>query len=329
MTVLNIYTREVVKTNRNGRVNTVTSTNSNTSSSSSSGSASIDWASADSSLVTINRDLYVTGNITASKDVIAYFVTEASAGILDALTVSSPLLKTGSNISFDYDASQFDLVSNKLTIKTSILSGGGTDSSVAWIDIIDKPTTFAPAPHTIASHSDTTSYFTGTKALTASVADSANAVTWTNVSSKPTYFPPDSHTQDWSTITGKPSFFSGNYSSLSGIPSSFNPSSHSISSHSDVTSYFTGTKAYTAQTADNATSLGGTIASAFYNSNNFNKSTVAMTCSTLNATSLVVNGWTISISSGAIYFNNGSNRAKIDANGNLTCSGEVIAFGSV
>ena len=326
MSTINIDKREVSKVNRNGRINSSTSASTTSVTSTGASGAVIDWAEVTPELVTINRDLAITGTVTATEDVIAYFATETTSTVLDALSVSLPLLKTGTNIELKYNPLQFDIANNILNY---IGTGGGASD---WASITGKPTFSAVATSgsytdlinlptitsTIAGATDNTSYFTGTKALTASVADSANSVTWTNISSKPTTFTPAAHNQDWTTITGKPSTFtpSTHYHTLAGL--------------TDVNSYFTGTKAYTAQTADNASSLGSIAAANYYHSGNFNKSTVPVSASTVTAaTSIVVNGWTITVTSGALYFNNGSNRCKVDASGNLTCTGEITAFGSI
>ena len=47
-------------------------------------------------------------------------------------------------------------------------------------------------------------------------------------------------------------------------------------------------------------------------------------------TTVVLNGWTITESSGVLYFaTGGTNKMKLDASGNLTCVGDVTAFGTV
>jgi hypothetical protein len=51
--------------------------------------------------------------------------------------------------------------------------------------------------------------------------------------------------------------------------------------------------------------------------------------STLNASTVDLGAWTITESGGVLYFNNGSNRMKLDASGNLTVTGNVTAYGTV
>ena len=51
---------------------------------------------------------------------------------------------------------------------------------------------------------------------------------------------------------------------------------------------------------------------------------------TLNATTVDLGNWTITESSGVLYFaTSGTNKMKLEANGNLTVTGDVTAYGSV
>jgi len=47
-------------------------------------------------------------------------------------------------------------------------------------------------------------------------------------------------------------------------------------------------------------------------------------------TTVVLSGWTITESGGVLYFaTGGTNKMKLDASGNLTCVGDVTAFGTI
>lgn len=47
-------------------------------------------------------------------------------------------------------------------------------------------------------------------------------------------------------------------------------------------------------------------------------------------TTVVLDSWTITESGGVLYFaTGGTNKMKLDASGNLTCVGDVTAFGTV
>lgn len=120
MATININKREVVRRKRNGRADE--STSFLASSSFATGGTIIDWAEVTPDLVTINRDLHVTGNITASKDVIAYVAGAVTSDVLDALTVSNPLTKAGTNISLKVNPAQLEVnASNELQIKAGVL----------------------------------------------------------------------------------------------------------------------------------------------------------------------------------------------------------------
>ena len=56
--------------------------------------------------------------------------------------------------------------------------------------------------------------------------------------------------------------------------------------------------------------------------------TISLPASTV--TTVVLNGWTITESCGVLFFaTGGTNKMKLDASGNLTCVGDVTAFGTV
>tara|TARA_R110000772_G_scaffold74599_2_gene162461 strand:+ start:1116 stop:4814 length:3699 start_codon:yes stop_codon:yes gene_type:complete len=98
--------------------------------------------------VTIDRDLHVNGNITASADVIAYVSGAVSGSVLSLLTASAPLYKSSdTNVALRINATQFEVnVGNELQIKAGVLAPAA--HTHLWADITDKPTTFAPAIHT-------------------------------------------------------------------------------------------------------------------------------------------------------------------------------------
>lgn len=73
--------------------------------------------------VTISTDLYVTGNILASQDVIAYVAGAVSSDVLAGLSATAPLRKSSaSNIVLDFSTSQFEVISGNLQIKSGILT---------------------------------------------------------------------------------------------------------------------------------------------------------------------------------------------------------------
>mgnify|MGYP006091009897 FL=1 len=59
-------------------------------------------------------------------------------------------------------------------------------------------------------------------------------------------------------------------------------------------------------------------------------SSQAFSASTLNATTVDLGDWTITESSGTLYFaTGGTNKMKLDASGNITAAGNVTAFGTI
>lgn len=56
----------------------------------------------------------------------------------------------------------------------------------------------------------------------------------------------------------------------------------------------------------------------------------AFSASTMNATTVDLGNWTVTESAGVLYFATlGVNKMKLDASGNLTCVGDVTAYGTV
>ena len=58
--------------------------------------------------------------------------------------------------------------------------------------------------------------------------------------------------------------------------------------------------------------------------------TNTLTLPATTGTTVVLSDWTITESGGVLYFaTGGTNKMKLDASGNLTCVGDVTAFGTV
>lgn len=264
---------------------------------------------------TINGDLHVTGNITAEKDVIAYVTSAVSSDVLNLLSVSQPLVKSGTNISLNVNSQYFDIVSGALTLKLSAIT-----TTTDWSVITNKPTFAAVATSgsyndltnkpsfssTIAGCTDKASYFTGTKALTAANADNASYATNASYASS----------VDWSGVTSKPTIYS------------------TISSLTDKSSYFTGTKALTAANADNASyattannssNLNNISGSNFYH--NTSTSIATQTFQIKNSGGAVI--WNVTTDGSSLFFSNGSNKCKVDSSGNLYTTGNITAYATI
>jgi len=66
---------------------------------------------------------------------------------------------------------------------------------------------------------------------------------------------------------------------------------------------------------------GGTLATA---------TITTLTSTTANITTIDLGNWTVTESAGVLYFaSSGTNKAKLDASGNFTCTGDVISNGTV
>ncbi len=74
--------------------------------------------------LTVDRDLHVEGNITASKDVIAYVAGAVSSDVLNNLTAAAPLYKpSNTSVGLKYNGTQLEVnASNELQIKSGILA---------------------------------------------------------------------------------------------------------------------------------------------------------------------------------------------------------------
>ncbi len=58
--------------------------------------------------------------------------------------------------------------------------------------------------------------------------------------------------------------------------------------------------------------------------------TNTLTLPAITGTTVVLDSWTITESGGVLFFaTGGTNKMKLDASGNLTCVGDVTAFGTV
>jgi hypothetical protein len=79
------------------------------------------------------------------------------------------------------------------------LNGGGSSGPVAWDDVTNKPTTFAPSEHTHTYESITDK--------PVEFNPSAHSQSWITITEKPTEFNPSAHNQAWSTITDKPTTY--------------------------------------------------------------------------------------------------------------------------
>tara|TARA_B100002019_G_scaffold37617_1_gene31458 strand:- start:5651 stop:6028 length:378 start_codon:yes stop_codon:yes gene_type:complete len=85
----------------------------------------------------------------------------------------------------------------------------------------------------------------------------------------------------------------------------------------------------TASSTSTFTNKSGNI-SQWTNDSNYAAENGAATFTTLNATTVDLGNWTITESGGVLYFaTGGTNKMKLDASGNLTCVGDVTAFGTV
>lgn len=130
---------------RNKRIYAGT-TGATTSTSSVSGTV-IDWAVVTDDLVTINRNLHVEGDITASQEVVAWVAGAVSSDVLANLTATAPLRKsTDSNIVLDYNTSQFEVLAGALKIRDDF-AGGGSVTSVG----LSVPTGFAVSGSPVTS----------------------------------------------------------------------------------------------------------------------------------------------------------------------------------
>lgn len=61
-----------------------------------------------------------------------------------------------------------------------------------------------------------------------------------------------------------------------------------------------------------------------------NNASQTVTVNTINAVTVDLGNWTVTESSGVLYFaTGGTNKMKLDANGTLTVVGDIIAYGTV
>ena len=134
MATININKREVVKLNRNKRATNYLSNTTNSTITAGAGNL-IDWADVTTDLVTINRNLHVTGNITASADVVAYVAGAVTSDVLNALSVSVPLEKSGTNIALKVNTNQLEINgNNELQIKSNVLTPAVHNQDISTIN---------------------------------------------------------------------------------------------------------------------------------------------------------------------------------------------------
>ncbi len=104
------------------------------------------------------------------------------------------------------------------TVTSSDVTQHQGDLSIAWDQVSSKPTTFSPSSHTIKSHSD----------VSAANPTNGQVLKWDGT--------------QWAPAADNSGLGSVSWSDISGKPTSFSPSSHSLNSHSDV-SFGTGSSA--------------------------------------------------------------------------------------
>lgn len=79
-------------------------------------------------------------------------------------------------------------------------------------------------------------------------------------------------------------------------------------------------------TEDELNLLDGSVSNTVVNS----KAVVYGSAGEVQATTVDLGNWTVTESAGVLYFaTGGTNKMKLDASGNLTCTGDVTAFGTV
>jgi len=94
----------------------------------------------------------------------------------------------------------------------------------------------------------------------------------------------------------------------------------------------TGSVLITNSSGDNIITQQGDVAMLHHNGSTklATTSTGATVTGTLNATTVDLGNWTVTESSGVLFFaTGGTNKMKLDASGNMTCVGNVTAYGSV
>lgn len=121
---------------------------------------------------------------------------------------------------------------------------------------------------------------------------------------------------NYNDLSNKPSLFDGSYNSLSSRPSLFDGNYNSLSNKPMIPT-------------NNVQLLNG-AGFTTYSANQGLNTNNSPTFSTLNVDTLGLAPWSITESGGVLYFkHNGSNKMKLDSNGNITVTGNVTAYGSV
>ena len=117
---------------------------------------------------------FVSSNVRASGDVVAYATSDHDISLPVATKTSLGVVKVGDNINVASDG----------TISVDI--NGGVAGSVEWENVEGKPETFTPSSHTHTI---------------AQITDFPKQWAWTDISGKPETFTPSSHTHIISQIT--------------------------------------------------------------------------------------------------------------------------------
>lgn len=105
------------------------------------------------------------------------------------VNINAPTFRLGTTLYRDNDGTlEYQLAGSATWVP--VAAGGSVTIDPDWADIIGKPTTFPPTV----------------------------PIDWADIDDTPATFP-----SSWTTITGKPTFFSGAWTDLTGVPSTFPP----------------------------------------------------------------------------------------------------------
>jgi hypothetical protein len=167
-----------------------------------------------------NLKNYLTSYTVTSSDVTqhqsALTITESQISnlknYLTSYTVTSSDV-TAHQGDLSITESQISNLKNYLTsytVTSSDVTAHQDDLSIAWSQISSKPTTFNPSAHTLKSHSD----------VSTSAPSNGQVLKWNGA--------------QWAPAADNSGLGSVSWSDISGKPTTFSPSSHSLNSHSDV-----------------------------------------------------------------------------------------------
>lgn len=135
---------------------------------------------------------------------------------------------------------------------------------------------------------------------------------------------------NYNSLSNRPSLFDGNYNSLSNKPSLFNGSYNSLSNRPSLFDGNYNSLSNKPTIPTNNVQLLNGAGFTTYSANQGLNTNNSPTFSTLNADTIGLAPWSITESGGVLYFkHNGSNKMKLDSNGNITVTGNVTAYGSV